>query len=122
MNEKPLSQRIQEGLVLDLVSEIKTLEHRLVEFEKDAKTLEYLEGILHRQYPDAPTLSSEMLLRLYGSSIKLNDAESRLRTTSEFAVKFCDEQCEEGPGWGECESCGCGVFKIKAALDMEVES
>lgn len=31
MSEKPLSQRIQEGLVPDLVSEIKALELRLAE-------------------------------------------------------------------------------------------
>jgi hypothetical protein len=31
MSEKKLSERIQEGLVLDLVSEIKALERRLAE-------------------------------------------------------------------------------------------
>lgn len=41
MSEKPLSQRIQEGLVTDLVSEIKALERRLAR----------VNGLLMDNYP-----------------------------------------------------------------------
>lgn len=49
------------------------------------------------------------------SKLEIQIAEAR-----KGAKKFCDEQCEEGPGWGECKECGCWVFTIREALGMEV--
>jgi len=42
--------------------------------------------------------------------------ESRLSEAQKSGKLFCEEQCEEGPGWGECEDSGCYLFSIKRAL------
>lgn len=48
---------------------------------------------------------------LYERELKKQIAAAR-----SLCDKFCADQCEEGPEWGECEGCGCSMFAIKATL------
>ena len=52
---------------------------------------------------------------------RIAELESRLAEAEKKAKLFCEEQCEEGVGWGECEESGCQLFFIKKAIRGEAE-
>ena len=47
-------------------------------------------------------------------TVKELEAQRAIAITE--ARAFCREQCEEGPGWGECKESGCHTYFIKKAL------
>ena len=138
----PLSERVRRALQSDvlgweyvgivseeddvLVAEVAGLEAERDEavencrgFERRAHTAEAENTRLRNEVIYLKELNNGLNYSCDGAEARLAVLQNRLAAARGFCDEFCAMQCEEGPEWGECEECGCALFKIKAALGEE---
>jgi len=88
-------------------------------FERRAHTAEAENTRLRNEVIYLKELNNGLNYSCDGAEARLAVLQNRLAAARGFCDEFCAMQCEEGPEWGECEECGCALFKIKAALGEE---
>jgi len=92
MDEKKLSERIQEGLVLDLVSEIKALEHRLTEADTFRNYLVALGHLNQEEFYCAYEEDCEKCQKTHFNAVTGDDGERDWAVCLGYNVKLAAEK------------------------------